>query len=53
MEAKSLADIRESQVRRWRKERLDAGVSEVTVAKAYRTTGPSGTEVARHREQDP
>jgi integrase len=32
----SLADIREPQVRRWRKERLDAGVSEVTVAKAYR-----------------
>jgi integrase len=33
---KSLAEIREPQVRRWRKERLDAGVSEVTVAKAYR-----------------
>ncbi len=33
---KSLADIREQQVRRWRKERLDVGVSEVTVAKAYR-----------------
>jgi hypothetical protein len=31
-----LADIREPLVRRWRKERLDAGVSAVTVAKAYR-----------------
>lgn len=29
-------DIREPLVRRWRKERLDAGVSAVTVAKAYR-----------------
>jgi integrase len=31
-----VADIREPHVRRWRKERLDAGVSAVTVAKAYR-----------------
>jgi integrase len=31
-----VADIRESHVRRWRKERLDAEVSAVTVAKAYR-----------------
>lgn len=34
--AKSIADIRESHVRRWRKERLDAGVKPVTLAKAYR-----------------
>jgi integrase len=31
-----VADIREPDVRRWRKERLDADVSAVTVAKAYR-----------------
>jgi integrase len=31
-----VADIREPLVRRWRKGRLDAGVSAVTVAKAYR-----------------
>ena len=31
-----VADIREPQVRRWRKERLDSGISAVTVAKAYR-----------------
>ena len=31
-----VADIHEPHVRRWRKERLDAGVSAVTVAKAYR-----------------
>lgn len=31
-----VTDIREPQVRRWRKERLDADVSPVTVAKAYR-----------------
>jgi integrase len=31
-----VSNIREPQVRRWRKERLDAGVSAVTVAKAYR-----------------
>ena len=29
-------DIREPHVRRWRKDRLDVGVSSVTVAKAYR-----------------
>jgi integrase len=33
---KSLADIREPQVRHWRKGLLDAGTSEITVAKAYR-----------------
>lgn len=33
---KRLTDIRESDVRRWRKERLDAGTGSVTVAKAYR-----------------
>lgn len=32
----SLGDIKEAQVRRWRKDRLDAGVSPATVAKAYR-----------------
>jgi len=32
----AIADIREARVRRWRKERLDAEVSEVTAAKAYR-----------------
>jgi integrase len=31
-----VADIREPHVRRWRKERLDADVSAVTAAKAYR-----------------
>jgi integrase len=31
-----VADIHEPSVRRWRKDRLDAGVSAVTVAKAYR-----------------
>ncbi len=31
-----VGDIREPRVRRWRKERLDADVSAVTVAKAYR-----------------
>jgi integrase len=31
-----IADIREPHVRRWRKQLLDAGVSEITVAKAYR-----------------
>jgi integrase len=32
----AVAEIREPQVRRWRKGLLDANVSEVTVAKAYR-----------------
>ena len=32
----TLQDITEPQVRRWRKSLLDAGVGEVTVAKAYR-----------------
>lgn len=31
-----VSDIREAQVRRWRKARLDAGVASLTVAKAYR-----------------
>jgi integrase len=31
-----VSNIREPQVGRWRKERLDAGISTVTVAKAYR-----------------
>jgi hypothetical protein len=31
-----VADIREPDIRRWRKERLDADVSAITVAKAYR-----------------
>jgi integrase len=31
-----LAEIREPHVRRWRKDLLDTGVTEVTVAKAYR-----------------
>jgi integrase len=35
-DARPLADIREPHVRRWRKNLLDAGVSAVTVAKAYR-----------------
>ena len=34
--AMALAEIREPHVRRWRKELLDVGVSEVTAAKAYR-----------------
>lgn len=33
---KAVAEITDAQVRRWRKDRLDAGVSEVTLAKAYR-----------------
>jgi len=32
----AIADIQPSQVRRWRKQLLDAGVSAVTAAKAYR-----------------
>lgn len=32
----SVADVREAHVRRWRRERLDSGVSAVTVAKSYR-----------------
>ena len=32
----AIADIQPSKVRRWRKQLLDAGVSEVTTAKAYR-----------------
>ncbi len=35
-ESKSVAEIREAQVRRWRKNLLDAKVSAVTTAKAYR-----------------
>jgi len=35
-EAQPLAEIREAHVRRWRKNLLDAGVSTVTVAKAFR-----------------
>jgi hypothetical protein len=34
--ARAMADIRESDVRRWRKNLLDAQVSAVTLAKAYR-----------------
>jgi len=34
--ASPVADIREPNVRRWRKQLLDADVSEITVAKAYR-----------------
>ena len=34
--AKSLNEIREADVRQWRKARLDAGTGAVTVAKAYR-----------------
>src|SRR5262249_2153068 len=34
--SKPVADINEARVRRWRKGLLDAGVSEVTTAKAYR-----------------
>jgi integrase len=33
---KTIAEIKESSVRRWRKKLLDNGVSEVTTAKAYR-----------------
>ncbi|MDP9864163.1 MULTISPECIES: hypothetical protein [Streptosporangium] len=33
---KALSEIKDPHVRRWRKKLLDAGVSEVTVAKAYR-----------------
>lgn len=33
---KSLSDIKDAHVRRWRKKLLDSGTSEVTVAKAYR-----------------
>jgi integrase len=32
----AVADVQPSQVRRWRRELLDSGVSEVTAAKAYR-----------------
>ena len=32
----AIADINEARIRRWRKEPLDAGVSAVTLAKAYR-----------------
>ncbi len=32
----TLAELSPAKVRRWRKERLDAGVGQVTVAKAYR-----------------
>lgn len=35
-ESKSVADIKEANVRRWRKKLLDAQVSSVTTAKAYR-----------------
>ncbi|GAA2208426.1 site-specific integrase [Nonomuraea monospora] len=35
-EDRSLAEIKEPHVRRWRKQLLDQGVSAVTVAKAYR-----------------
>lgn len=34
--SKEVGQINEAQVRRWRKQLLDSGVSEVTVAKAYR-----------------
>ena len=34
--SRMISDIREAQVRRWRKELLDSGVSVVTAAKAYR-----------------
>lgn len=33
---KAVSEITDAQIRRWRKDRLDAGVSEVTLAKAYR-----------------
>jgi len=35
-EGVSVSEIKEPQVRRWRKKLLDSGVSEVTTAKAYR-----------------
>jgi integrase len=35
-EAKTVAEIKEAHVRRWRKKLLDSGVSAVTTAKAYR-----------------
>lgn len=35
-ETKAIAEIKEPQVRKWRKNLLDNGVSEVTTAKAYR-----------------
>lgn len=35
-EAKTVAEIKDPNVRRWRKKLLDDGVSEVTTAKAYR-----------------
>lgn len=35
-EAKAIADIKEPQVRRWRKQLIDGGVSQITAAKAYR-----------------
>jgi integrase len=35
-EAKTVGEIKEAQVRRWRRKLLDSGVSEVTTAKAYR-----------------
>ncbi len=35
-ETKAIGEIKEPQVRKWRKELLDNGVSEVTTAKAYR-----------------
>jgi integrase len=34
--AKTVGEIKEGQVRRWRRKLLDSGVSEVTTAKAYR-----------------
>jgi Phage integrase, N-terminal SAM-like domain len=37
---RAMADIREPDVRRWRKNLLDAQVSAVTVAKAYRLLKP-------------
>lgn len=33
---KAIAEVKEPHIRRWRKQRLDDGVSAVTVAKAYR-----------------
>ncbi len=35
-EGKTVGEVKEPHVRRWRKKLLDAGVSEVTAAKAYR-----------------
>jgi hypothetical protein len=34
-DARPLAEVRDPHVRQWRKDLLDAGVSAVTVAKAY------------------